>query len=93
MFIRKRTYKTKYGISESYQAIETYRESDKVKQVRHLKPSSKADNKISIKSLVDISLSQSKDSALKGSEIRIPRNMQGILESIRVRNEQRNTSA
>ncbi len=32
MFIRKRTYKTKYGISESYQAIETYRENGKVKQ-------------------------------------------------------------
>ncbi len=87
MFIRKRTYKTKYGTGESYQAIETYRESGKAKQVRHFKPSTKADNKISIKNLVAISLNQSKDSALKGSEIRIPRNMKGILESIRVRNE------
>jgi len=88
MFIRKRTHKTKSGTGESYQAIETYRENGKVKQVRHFKPSTKADNKISIKSLVDIGLKESKRlGSLKGSEIRIPRNMKGILESIRIRNE------
>jgi len=33
LFIRKRTYNSKrYGVTESYQVIETYRENGKVKQ-------------------------------------------------------------
>ncbi len=49
-------------------------------------------DKVFIKSLVDVSLKQSRNGSLKGLKQRDPRNMDGILAGIRVKNEHRNES-